>query len=52
MLRKYKIAISSHNLDSVKKIDTCLSVLDCESKKVNLPKKKNIHIVEITSCKQ
>ena len=37
MLRKYKIAISSHNLDSVKKIDTCLSVLDCESKKVNLP---------------
>ena len=42
MLRKYKIEISSHNLDSVKKIDTCLSVLDCESKKVNLPKKKKI----------
>jgi ribosomal protein S10 len=42
MLRKYKIAISSHNLNSIKKIETCLEVLGCVNKKVNLPKKKKV----------
>jgi len=42
MLRKYKIAISSHNLSSIKKIDHCLKIADCENKKVFLPKKKKI----------
>ena len=52
MLRKYKIAISSHNLNSIKKIETCLEVLGCVNKKVNLPKKKkSIYIIKITSCK-
>jgi ribosomal protein S10 len=42
MLRKYKIAISSHNLDSIKKIENCLKAVNCESKKVFLPKRKKI----------
>ena len=42
MLRKYKIAINSHNLNSIKKIENCLKMIDCENKKVFLPKKKKI----------
>ena len=42
MLQKYKIAISSHNLNSIKKIDECLKTIDCENKKVFLPKQKKI----------
>ena len=42
MLRKYKIAINSHNLDSIKKIEDCLKTIDCESRKVFLPKRKKI----------
>jgi small subunit ribosomal protein S10 len=42
MLRKYKIAITSHNLDSIKKIESCLKILSCENKKVKLPKNKKI----------
>jgi ribosomal protein S10 len=42
MLRKYKIAVSSHNLDSLKKIDHCLKKVNCENKKIFLPKKKKI----------
>ena len=52
MLRKYKIAISSHNLDSIKKIEECLKIIDCESKKISLPKKKKLfHSIKITTCK-
>jgi len=40
MLRKYKIVISSHNLNSIKKIESCLNLVDCESKQVSLPKKR------------
>ena len=45
MLRKYKIAINSHNLDSIKKIEECLKTIDCESKKISLPKKKKLFTV-------
>jgi ribosomal protein S10 len=42
MLRKYKIAISSHNLISIKKLELCLNAIGGGNKKVNLPKKKKI----------
>ena len=45
MLRKYKILISSHNLGSIKKIENCLKAIDCESKKVFLPKRKKVFAV-------
>ena len=42
MLRKFKIAVSSHSLTSIKKIDQCLNMIKCENKKVMLPTKKKI----------
>jgi len=47
MLRKYKIAISSHNLNSIKKIEFCLNSIDGKNKKVSLPKtKKNFTLLK------
>ena len=40
MLRNYKIAISSHNLNSIKKVEFCLNAVNGNNKKVSLPKKK------------
>lgn len=42
MLRNFKITISSHNLNSIKNIEQCLTTIKCQKKKVMLPTKKKI----------
>jgi small subunit ribosomal protein S10 len=42
MLREYKVVITSHSLNSIKKTEEHLKKLDCKNKKIILPKKKKI----------